>query len=85
MDDPVQYLFATNIHLADRAARKQGWHPHGRSGWTKPDGVQVCFICFEEQLAVVGKDATIYFVGELPPAFGRSKRKLVKLAAHLAP
>jgi hypothetical protein len=45
--------------LADRAARKQGWHPHGRTGWLKPDGNEVYFICSEEQLAVVGKHVTV--------------------------
>jgi hypothetical protein len=63
MHDPVEHLFAVTIALADRAARKQGWHPHGRTGWLKPDGNEVHFICFEEQLAVVGKHATVYFVG----------------------
>jgi hypothetical protein len=57
----VEYLFADSIHMADRAARTQGWHPHGRTGWIKPDGIEVHFICFEEQLAVVAKHVTIYF------------------------
>jgi hypothetical protein len=48
-----------------RRGGRQGWQPHSRLGWIKPDGVRVCFICFEEQLAVVGKVVTIYFFGEL--------------------
>lgn len=79
MESSVEYQFAAAIGEADQAARKQGWHAYGRTGWIKPDGVQVCFICFEEQLAEIGKDETIYFVGELSPELERSKRKLVKL------
>ena len=51
----LQYLFASSITLADQAARKQGWHAYGRTGWITPDGNEVHFICFEEQLAVIGK------------------------------
>jgi hypothetical protein len=51
----AEYLFAASIHMADRAARIQGWRPHGRTGWMKPDGVEVQFICFEEQLSLVDK------------------------------
>ena len=79
MADSVEYLFAPNLHLAERAARKQGWHPHGRTGWIKPDGNEVQFICFAEQLAVIGKYATVYFVGELSPQLKRFDRKWAKL------
>ena len=41
MSTAVEYLFATNLHIADRAARTRGWHAHGRSGWIKPDGNEV--------------------------------------------
>ena len=53
---------------------------YGRTGWIKPDGNEVHFICFEEQLAVVGKDATIYFVGELSQRFQRFKREWVAIS-----
>jgi hypothetical protein len=79
MGDSVEYLFASTFALADRAARKQGWHPHGPSGWLKPDGIQLHFICFEEQLAVVGKYVTVYFVGWLSPQIRRFGRKSVQL------
>src|SRR5262245_20190149 len=58
----VEYLFAGSIQIADQPARMQGWHPHGQTGWIKPDGHEVHFICFEEQLAIVGQHVTIYFV-----------------------
>ena len=77
----VEYLFADSIHMADRAARTQGWHPHGRTGWIKPDGIEVHFICFEEQLAVVAKHVTIYFVGDLSPSASRFKLNWAKLRA----
>ena len=81
MSDPVEYLFAATIALADRAARKQGWHPHGRTGWLKPDGNEVHFICFEEQLAVVDKYVTVYFVGELSAQFKRFNLNWTRLRA----
>jgi hypothetical protein len=81
MSLPVEYLFAVSIQLADRAARKQGWHPHGRTGWIKPDGIEVHFICFEEQLSIVGKFVTIYFVGDLSPSASRFKLNWAKLRA----
>jgi hypothetical protein len=81
MGVPVEYLFAASISLADQAARKQGWQPHGRTGWLKADGNEVHFICFEEQLAIVANDVTIYFVGELSPSARRFKRNWAKLRA----
>jgi hypothetical protein len=81
MSNAVEYLFAATIALADRAARKQGWHPHGGTGWLKPDGNEVHFICFEEQLAVVGKHATVYFVGSLSPQIRRLDLKWALLRA----
>ena len=81
MSDSVEYLFAPTIALADRAARKQGWHPHGRTGWLKPDGNEVLFICFEEHLAVVGKYVTVYFVGSLSPQIRWFDRKWAQLRA----
>jgi hypothetical protein len=79
MGGSVEYLFAADIRLADEAARRQGWRVHGQLGWVKPDGVQVNFICLEEQLSVVGKDVTIYFVGDLSERFKRFKRKWTRL------
>jgi hypothetical protein len=81
MSATVEYLFATDSAMADRAARKHGWRPRGRAGWIKPDGKEVHFICFIEQLAIVGKDMTIYYVGELSPELLRSDRKWMKLRA----
>jgi hypothetical protein len=81
MQGSAEYLFAGDIRIADQAARRQGWQAHGRTGWIKPDGNAVHFICFEEQLAVVGKDAIIYFVGDLSPGVRRFKRKWAKLKA----
>jgi hypothetical protein len=81
MSDAVDYLFAPSLNIAGRAARKQGWRPHGRTGWLKPDGIEVQFICFEEQLAVTSKHVTVYFVGALPPRLGRSNRKWEKIRA----
>ena len=80
MSTPVEYLFAATLSIAEHAARKQGWHPHGRSGWIKPDGNEVHFICFAEQLAIVPKDATVYLVGDALPELARFKRKWTKLA-----
>ena len=80
MSDSVEYLFAADLPMADRAARKQGWHPHGRTGWIEPDGNQVYFVS-AEQLAALDKHATIYVVGELLPEMKRFDRKWTKLRA----
>jgi hypothetical protein len=69
------------MQSANRAARKQGWHAYGRSGWIKPDGNEVYFVCLTEQLAAIDRYATIYFVGELPPKLRRLDRKWTKLRA----
>jgi hypothetical protein len=79
MEGSVEYFFAADIRVADEAARRQGWHPHGRTGWLKADGNKVHFICFEEQLSVVGKNVTIYFVGELSHQLKRFKQKWIRL------
>ena len=52
---------------------------NGRTGWLKADGNEVHFICFEEQLSVVGRDVTIYFVGELSQQLKRFNQKWTKL------
>jgi hypothetical protein len=57
MSNALEYLFAANIFLADRAARSLGWRAHG-TGWIKLDGEEVQFICLIEQLAFVGKGET---------------------------
>jgi hypothetical protein len=75
MSTAVEYLFATNLHIADRAARKRGWHAHGPSGWIKPDGNEVHFLCFPEQVAAIPRDTMIYVVGSLPPQLERLGRK----------
>jgi hypothetical protein len=77
----AEYLFAPNLHIADRAARKQGWHAYGRTGWIKPDGGEVYFISLPEQLAAIDRHATFYFVGELSPKVRRLDRNWVKLSA----
>jgi hypothetical protein len=79
MERSPEYLFAADIRLADEAARRQGWRVYGPSGWIKPDGMEVNFICLEEQLSVVGKDVTIYFVGDLSERVKRFERKWTRL------
>ena len=79
MGTALEYLFANNIGIAERAARRQGWHAHGRSGWIKPDGNEVQFICYAEQLAAISRHVTIYVVGELSPTLARLDRKSAKL------
>jgi hypothetical protein len=81
MAGSADYLFAPNLHIADRAASKQGWHAYGRTGWIKPDGSEVYFINLPEQLAATDRHATIYFVGELSPKVRRLQRNWTKLRA----
>jgi hypothetical protein len=85
MESSVEYLFAADIRTADEAARRQGWRVHGRTGWIKPDGVEIHFICLEEQLSVVGKEVTIHFVGELSERFKRFQRKWTRLHTRCTP
>lgn len=40
MSNPVEYLFAVSVTVADCAARKKGWRPNGRTTWLKPDGAR---------------------------------------------
>ena len=78
MSTPVEYLFAATLSVADQAARKRGWHPHGRSGWIKPHGNEVYFIGLAEQLAVIPAGSTVYVVGAAPRL--KSSCKIVVLA-----
>ena len=48
MRNSVEYIFAAHLRIAEEAARKQGWHAYGRTGWIKPDGNEVHFICSPE-------------------------------------
>jgi hypothetical protein len=79
MSNAVEYLFAADIFMADRAARSLGWRACGRTGWKKLDGTEVQFICLIEQLAIVEKGRTIYYVGELSPKLLRFDRKWQRL------
>jgi hypothetical protein len=63
MSSSVEYLFATALSVAGQAARKRGWRLCARAVWLKADGMIVCFICFEEQLAAVPARVTVHRVG----------------------
>lgn len=71
MSNPVEYLFAVSVTVADCAARKKGWRPNGRTTWLKPDGTMVCFICLEEQLVAVPAGAKVRRA-----AYGAARRAL---------
>jgi hypothetical protein len=79
MNHFAEYLFASSLQVANRAALKQGWHAYGLSGWIKPDGNEVYFVGSPEQLLAIDLHATIYFVGELSPNVRRLDRKWAKL------
>ena len=74
MSGSVEYLFASNVTIADQAARKQGWRPRGRADWLKPDGTQILFICLIEQIAAVQAGQTVHVVGKAPAELRRLKR-----------
>lgn len=69
----VEYVFASDIAMADRAVRKQGWRPVGRADWLKPDGTEVRFICIVEQLAAIQPGMTVHVVGDAPLELRRLK------------
>ena len=60
----VEYLFAPSFYLADRAARKRGWRPSGRTEWQKADGTLVCFICLDEKLAEVPAGVRVHRIDD---------------------
>jgi hypothetical protein len=43
------------------------------------DGNTVHFICFVEQLSIIGKEVTVYVIGDLTPELKRFDRKWMKL------
>jgi hypothetical protein len=75
MHNATEYLFAADLPTADRAVSKKGWHPHGRTGWIRPNGKEVHFIFFAEDVATLDQRVTIYVVGELPPKLKRLDRR----------
>jgi hypothetical protein len=76
----IEYLFAVSITIADQAARKKGWRPSGRAAWLKADGTMVCFICFEEQLEIVGAGQTVHVVGNPPAQLLRPLKRCAVIA-----
>ena len=68
MSNPVEYLFAVSLAVADQAARKKGWRPASRASWLKADGTTVLFIPFEEQLATLPTGARVHVAGRNKPA-----------------
>lgn len=80
MSNPVEFLFAATVTVADKAARAQGWRSRGRADWLKPDCTVVLFICIAQQLAAVPAGATVHFVGKPPAELRRLKRRCILAA-----
>ena len=40
-----------------------GWRTAGRASWCKPDGTEVRYLHFAEQIAAVTSGDTVHFVG----------------------
>jgi hypothetical protein len=67
-------LNADNVTKPRKGSVGTAW---GRTAWS----TTVVFICFAEQLAATGKDATICYVGDSLPEIKCFDRKWMKLRA----
>ena len=71
-------LNADNVTKPREGSVGTAWGP---TAWITPDGTTVVFLCFAEQLAATGKDATICYVGDSLPQIKCFDRKWMKLRA----
>ena len=74
MSNPVEYLFAPHIDLADAFARRQGWRSYGRAQWQKRDGTVVYFLSLLVQLEIVSAGETVHVIGHAPEPLRMLKR-----------
>ncbi|HWM31553.1 MAG TPA: hypothetical protein VNO69_07630 [Methyloceanibacter sp.] len=58
-----QFIVGKDRETIDQAVKPLGWRKAGRASWLKPDGTEVHYLHFDEQIASVTAGDTVHIVG----------------------
>ena len=60
---PSQFIVGKDRESVTEAVKSLGWRKAGRASWLKPDGTEVLYLHFAEQIAAVTAGDTVHIVG----------------------
>ncbi len=60
---PSQFIVGKDRVSVAQAVKALGWRTAGRASWLKPDGIEVHYLHFAEQIAAVTSGDTVHIVG----------------------
>ena len=60
---PSQFIVGKDRESVAQNVKALGWRKAGRASWLKPDGTEVHYLHFAEQLAGVASGDTVHIVG----------------------
>ena len=58
-----QFIIGKDRETRNQAVIDLGWRKAGRASWVKPDGTEVHYLHFAEQIAAVTSGDTVHIVG----------------------
>ena len=58
-----QYIIGKDRETINRTVAALGWRTAGRASWLKPDGTEVHYLHFAEQIAAVTSGDIVHIVG----------------------
>ena len=58
-----QFIIGKDRQSINRTVAALGWRTAGRASWVKPDGTEVHYLHFAEQIASVTAGDTVHIVG----------------------
>ena len=58
-----QFIIGKDRVSVAQAVKALGWRTAGRASWLKPDGTEVHYLHFAEQIAAVTSGDTVHIVG----------------------
>ena len=60
---PSRFIVGKDRESVARAVKALGWRTAGRASWLKPDGTEVHYLHFAQQIAAVTSGDTVHIVG----------------------
>ena len=58
-----QFIIGKDRETINQAVMALGWRKAGQASWVKPDGTEVLYLHFPEQVAAVTSGDTVHIVG----------------------
>jgi hypothetical protein len=70
---PSQFIVGKDRESVAQAVKALGWRKAGRASWVKPDGTEVHYLHFVEQIASATAGDTVHIVGAASKRIGALK------------